>query len=150
MSRFHSYLSSSIKIIEAYKGDGPFVFHLKKHFAENKKYGSTDRKTIGKLCYNYFRAGYLFKENSLEDKILNAFFLCEEVEGPLLKTLRLELNEKVERTLVEKCLLLKVNPDKAFPFQSELSEEVKNTSFYNSFFYQPSLFLRIRPGKNKI
>jgi 16S rRNA (cytosine967-C5)-methyltransferase len=150
VSRFHSYILSSIKIIETYKGEGPFALHLKKHFAENKKYGSTDRKTIGKLCYSYFRAAYLFSGISLEDKILNTFFVCEGTETSLLKTLRPELNEKVGQTLAEKCLLLKVNPEGAFPFTYDLSAEMRDNSFYNSFFYQPSLFLRIRPGKNKI
>lgn len=150
MSRFHSYISSSIKIIETYKGEGPFALHLKKHFAENKKYGSTDRKTIGKICYRYFRAACLFSGSSMEDKILNGFFLCEETSSPLLKTLRPALDGKVGDPFEEKCVFLKVEPEKAFPFRNELSEAAREKLFYNSFFYQPSLFLRIRPGKNKV
>ncbi len=65
--RIHSYLKTAESILVAYDGSSPFAGWLKQFFAANKKYGSTDRKHISQLCYNYFRLGQAFKNYSVEE-----------------------------------------------------------------------------------
>ncbi|MEP6711076.1 MAG: Fmu (Sun) domain-containing protein [Ferruginibacter sp.] len=150
MSRFHSHISSSIKIIESYTAIEPFAGHLKKYFAANKKYGSKDRKTIASLCYNYFRLGHALKNKTTEEKIFAGLFLTENKANALLEALKPALNDKIELTLPEKLVLLDINAGNIFPFVNALGEGLKDNSFYESFLQQPHLFLRLRPGKKSI
>ena len=150
VSRYLSYIFNSVILLNSYSAEAPFAFHLKKYFASNKKFGSTDRKTIATLCYHYFRAGHLFADKSLEDKILFSLFLCEHFDNPILKALKPELNGKISDTIENKCQFLQISPVSSFPFLTEISDMINKESFINSFFYQPLLFLRIRPGRDKI
>lgn len=149
MSHFYSHITSAIKIIETYNGDGPFAYHLKKHFAANKKYGSKDRKSISSLCYNYFRAGHAFKNDSQEDKILKSVFLCEKESNLMLQNLRPLLNDKINLPLADKLDFLEIASTDIFQYTDHLSEEVKESSFFESFLKQPFLFLRIRGNKKE-
>ena len=152
MSRFHSYLSSAIKIISSYKKGEPFNFHLKQFFSENKKYGSRDRKQIASLCYGYFRCAHLFEDfNAIETVILKALFLCNHSSNEILAQLKPELNEKIDLNAEEKIKLLNINQKSLFNFSEDLSDSIDLNRFALSMFKQPSLFLRIRPGcKEKV
>ena len=150
MSRHHSHTSSAIKIIESYAAAEPFAFHLKKHFAANKKYGSKDRKTIASLCYNYFRLGYLLKNKTTEEKILAALFLGEHKTNALLQALQPGLNDKILLSIDEKLAFLNIKASGIFPLVNELGAGLNNDSFYKSYLQQPSLFLRLRRGKGKV
>ena len=147
MSRFHSYLSSASSIIQAYKGEEPFVHFIKKKFAANKKFGSRDRKIITSLCYSYLRTSHLLASDTTEQKIVKGLFLCESKKNDLLQQLYPELNEKIACTTEEKCNFLEVDPASIFPFVSALGEEIDALDFCYSFFRQPLLFLRLRPKK---
>ncbi|MEO7048487.1 MAG: Fmu (Sun) domain-containing protein [Ferruginibacter sp.] len=150
MSRFHSHLASAVKIIEAYKGEEPFVHAIKKYFSANKKYGSKDRKTISSLCYNYFRAALALKDKTVEEKILLSLFLCEHTSSELLNTFHPELNEQIATSTQAKFALLQLNEDDLFPFAKKLSAEVNAKIFATSFLQQPYLFIRIRPNRKVI
>lgn len=148
MSRFHSYLDNAAKIIHSYEKGVPLHFHLKKYFRTEKKYGSNDRKIISSLCYNYFRCFNLYKGIDFSfQHLLVAFFLCENTDTQLLKTLNPELNERIKFPIVEKLDHLGLNMDDLFGFSGKLSELINATSFSVSYLIQPALFLRIRPGK---
>ncbi|MDB5201476.1 MAG: Fmu (Sun) protein [Ferruginibacter sp.] len=149
MSRYHSYLAAATRIIETYQPPQPFALHLKKFFAADKKYGSTDRKKIGTLCYHYFRVGRAFPSLAITDKILNGAFLCENTSSPLLELLKPELNEHIEWALPEKLELLGIVWEDIFPFAGEIGEAVDANKFSLSLLQQPDLFLRIRPGKKE-
>lgn len=147
MSRFHSYINTSVKLISTYKGEQPFAIFIKGFFANEKKYGSKDRKQISALCYDYFRLGFAMQDATLEEKLLVATFLCEQEDSLLLQNLQPEWNEKIGLPMEEKLALLKEQFLAAdiFPFVKALSAGVNAEAFGLSMLTQPSLFLRIRP-----
>lgn len=153
MSRFHSYLNTAQYIIEHYKGDIPLSIFLKDFFSNSKKYGSTDRRSISSLCYNYYRVGKALKENlSIAEKILIAFFLLESKPSKFLEELKPEWNKHISQDINTKSLILEnlFDKEKIFPFKNELSNGMDRELFSESFLLQPKLFLRIRPGYEKI
>ena len=147
MSRHHSHISTAIQIIESASAGEPLAHHLKKFLATDKKYGSRDRKSISSLCYYYYRLGHALKEKTAEEKILDAFFLCNTEKSELLEKRAPELNEKMSWPLIKKLSFLKIGAGDIFPFGRELSEEIHAEEFSLSFLKQPLLFLRLRPGK---
>ena len=149
MSRFHSYIISSQKILQTYNGLQPFSIQLKKYFSANKKLGSTDRRAVAENCYAYMRTSHLIVDESMEQKILKALFLCSNKSNPVLAALAPELNMQCELTLPEKLQLLQLNASTIFPFADELSEQIDKELFALSMLQQPNLFLRIRPEKKQ-
>ena len=149
MSRYFSYLNSAVKILSQYCGKEPFAIFLRTFFSANKKYGSRDRKKIAHLCYCYFRLGKLEFSASIEDRILTGLFLCSAQPDEILTALKPEWAEKTGLSLDEKFLLLDGGSSitDVFPWKDELSEDVDYEAFCTSFFVQPYLFLRLRPGK---
>jgi 16S rRNA (cytosine967-C5)-methyltransferase len=152
VSRYHSYINSTKEILSIYKGDEPLSSFLKKYFSANKKFGSKDRKQISNLCYCFFRLGKVVMNTSTEEKILTCLFLCSDKSSEILVALKPEWNEKCKLTIDEKLLIINSSlliPE-IFPWKEELSESVDQENFCRSFLIQPDLFLRLRPGKEKI
>ena len=149
MSRFHSYITSAQSIVEAYKKGSPLSHQLKLFFQTDKKYGSRDRKTIAAICYHYFRTFYILQSiESFEEKIIKATFLCESEENELLKALSPELNEFIGFDVKDKVEYLNIETTSLFNFNNHLSTFIDAEKFAVSFFSQPDVFIRIRPGKN--
>ncbi len=146
MSRYRSHLEVARQLIEGYQGETPFALYLKKFFSGKKKFGSTDRKTIAGLCYNFFRTAHALKGN-LTERIVQSFFLMNESAHPFLEEMDSALNKQVSQPIDKKLDLLQLNVKDLFPFRDQLSDEIKIESFCKSFLHQPSLFLRPRPGK---
>lgn len=149
MSRFHSHLNTSVKLLAAYNGAQPFALYLKAFFGKEKKYGSKDRKQIAALCYDYFRLGFAMQHVAIEEKIMAATFLCEHTESPLLAAIKPEWNEKITEPLEMKIALLHESflVDAIFPFKNQLSAAIAFEPFSRSLLIQPFLFLRLRPHK---
>ena len=145
--RYHSYLNSAKKIIESYRGDVPFAVYLKKYFNANKKYGGKDRKQIATLCYNFYRLGKAIPKLPVEEKVIATTFLCEQVTNDFLHFHKPEWNEIITKPFAEKIKILGFKTADVFPWADELSAGIDFEPFCNSFFIQPDLFLRIRPGK---
>ena len=147
MSRFHSYINNACKIIELYKGDIPFSIFIKQFFSKEKKFGSSDRRQISALCYNYFRVGLAFERKLGPDQLLAATFLCTKEKSVLLSNLKPDWVEKLDASLDEKIALIKYDFDisNLFPFKAELNDEIDYDKFCRSFLLQPDLFIRIRP-----
>src|SRR5258705_9267556 len=95
MSRYHSYLNSARQILQQYKGEKPFSSFLKEFFSAEKKYGSKDRKTIGHLCYCFFRLGKSLQEIPTDERILIGLFLCSTGPNEMLGQLKPEWNRKI-------------------------------------------------------
>jgi 16S rRNA (cytosine967-C5)-methyltransferase len=151
MSRYHSYLNSAVEILKQYKGEEPFASFLKKFFSLHKKYGSKDRKTISHLCYCFFRLGKMNIDLPVEEKILAGLFLCSNVPNEILKNLKPEWEKITGLVIREKFSILHFQfliPD-VFPWKEELSEGMDHKKFSESFFVQPDLFLRLRPGNEE-
>ncbi len=151
MSRSFSYISSAVSIIESYEKGLPLSHHTKSFFSKEKKFGSRDRKIIGAICFHYFRCQCLWSSTfSIRQKIIYSIFLCEKVSHPILHDLDPLLNEKISASIEEKINYLKLSPSSIFNFTSLLSEEIDADLFALSFLCQPDLFVRIRPGKEKL
>jgi 16S rRNA (cytosine967-C5)-methyltransferase len=152
LSRYHSYINSADHILSVYNGDEPLSSFLKKYFSLNKKYGSKDRKQISHLCYCFFRLGKEIMNVSIEEKLLIALFLCSGTSSEILKELKPGWNNKNELPLNEKLLLINYSLliQNVFPWKAALTEGIDHEKFCESFFIQPDLFLRLRPGKEKI
>jgi len=152
VSRYHSYINSTKVILNNYKGEEPLSAFLKKYFSANKKYGSKDRKQISNLCYCFFRLGKAVMNTSIEEKILAGLFICSNEPNEILAALKPEWNEKIELPISEKLLIINYSLliQHVFPWKDELSEKTDHEKFSESFFIQPNLFLRLRPGKEKI
>ena len=152
VSRYHSYLNSAKQILHSYNGEEPFASFLKKYFSANKKYGSKDRKHIGNLCYCFFRMGKAAMNTSFEEKILIGLFLCSDKPNEILGALKPEWDERVSLPVCEKCSMLNAQCSiyNVFPWKDELSEGIDHEKLCESFCVQPDLFLRLRPGKEKL
>ena len=162
VSRYHSYPNSAIQILQLYKGEEPrlygrqaFASFIKKYFSGNKKYGSTDRKQIAHLCYCYFRLGKALSDIPINEKILTGLFLCSTEQNEMLEQLKPEWNKKVNTSIEEKysppagragIFNNQYSIFNVFPWKDELSDGIEYEKFCGSFFIQPDLFIRIRPG----
>lgn len=153
MSRYHSYLNSAKEILALFKGEEPFASFIKKYFTQQKKYGARDRKEISNLCFCYFRLGKAAMDLQTEERILTGLFLCSTEPNELLAALKPEWNKTISLSLNEKLSSLpgrqaglNYQLSSVFPWKEELSDGIEYEKFCESFFVQPDLFLRIRPG----
>ncbi len=145
--RFHSYLNSAKRIIDSYDGKEPLSAFLKKYFAANKRYGSKDRKQVSALCYNFYRLGRSMPGSSVEERIFTGTFLCEHTSSEFLHFHKPEWDAVIQKPLSEKISLTGLDINELFSWKDELSNGIDPSSFSSSFFLQPDLFLRLRPGK---
>jgi 16S rRNA (cytosine967-C5)-methyltransferase len=145
----HSYLKSSVEILGEYKGKEPFASFLKKYFGQYKKYGSKDRKQVSHLCYCYFRLGKALLDIPVEERILIGLFLCSDWPNEILEQLKPGWNDKVDLPVKEKLFIIHYSLfiGSVFPWKEELSEGIDYEKFCESFFIQPDLFIRLRPGQ---
>ncbi len=154
MSRFHSYLNSTVHILSEYDGKSPFSLYLKKFFSRYKKFGSRDRSLISDYCYQYFRIGKAFSSHSMEERILIGRFLCSTGKNQMLEVHKPKWNELASSTLEEKLTYLGADMthvfENLFQWKDELSPEIDFSQFAASYVVQPDVFLRIRPGKEEI
>ena len=153
--RFQSYFNTAIKIIQVYDGAVPLQHYLKQYFSQHKKHGSKDRKFITHLCYCFYRLGKSFTDKAIEEKLKIAIFICTSKAGEWsflhddewLKNWSVSLDKRIafiQKKYVSFSLI------DVFPFVNELSEGIETSPFVSSFFIQPDVFIRIRPGNYKI
>ncbi len=148
--RHQSYLNTAVKIIGSYKGEEPLAAYLKKYFAANKKYGSTDRRQIAALCYGYYRLGKAAANIDIAEAVLTGVFLSEQFYNDVVAVLKPEWIEQITLPVTEKIQFLDFPVKDIFPFKPELTAAVHHEKFCESFLKQPKLFLRIRPHKKNI
>lgn len=150
--KYFSHLNTAVQVLQQYNGKLPFGIFIKQYFSAHKKYGSKDRKNISQLCYSYFRLGKALQHLSIEEQILTGLFLCSHEPNELLQHLRPAWNEVAHLSIKEKFSLLNTSSSirNVFPWKDELSEGIDHEQFCTSFFIQPNLFLRLRPGKEQI
>lgn len=149
-----SHLNTAVQLIGQYNGEMPFSIFLKSFFAQHKKYGSKDRKSIAHLCYCYFRLGKALLQMPVDEKILVGLFLCDQQPNELLQHLKPDWNEQMHLEIEEKIILLNSSGisfslTDIFPWKELLSEGIDHEQFCKSFLIQPDLFLRLRPGHEK-
>ena len=147
--RAYSYLNSAKTILQQYDGSLPLAAWLKQYFKVEKKFGSSDRKTVSHICYCCFRLGEAFKQLNDEERMLVAVFLSSTSPNIVLKQLKPEWNEQVSLSPESKLNFLGANDqlNQVFPFPESLSKEINRKAFQLTHLVQPDLFLRLRPGK---
>ncbi|GAC1585247.1 MAG: hypothetical protein NVS3B19_02500 [Ginsengibacter sp.] len=145
-------LESASSLISRYKGNEPLHTFLKKHFSENKKYGSTDRKNITNFCYAYFRLGKLSFAANTEERILTSLLMSNPVNKKLLEVLKPDWIPLFDRAITEKISFANIDnlATGIFPFCEMLSKEINCIKYNFSFLTQPDLFARIRPGMKSV
>lgn len=154
MSRWFSYLKSTEDIVYKYDGEVPLAPWIKDYFRLHKQMGSTDRKMISSLVYQYYRTFKAFSKLTYSQQLYAARFLCIDKPDPFLAALAPELNAEIEASIaVKKAKLLSIYPDAIsfdfFPFRNALSEGIDPELYSASFLKQPELFFRVRPGREK-
>ena len=147
MSRYYSYINTTIKLVEQYKGDQPFAIFIKAFFSKEKKYGSKDRKQIASLCYNYFRLGVAMHHSSPAQKLKVAVFLSEKELSDFVEKIIPEWTEQISYPVNKKQAFVKEQflVNDIFPFKDIWSEGVNPETYCQSMLLQPLLYLRIRP-----
>jgi 16S rRNA (cytosine967-C5)-methyltransferase len=153
MKYAQQYLLSAIQIMNHFDGSMPLAAFLKKHFSENKKFGSKDRKNIAHLCYAYCRIGNAGKLLPIEERFKIALFLVNEtVDGwdTLYDENWLSHWSKFVDTKLNfiKTVCHNFDASEIFPFSSLISEKINVSEFSTSHLIQPDVFLRLRPGKH--
>ena len=173
--KYFSHLNTAVEILSLYDGKIPFHYFIKEFLKLNKKYGSKDRKNISRLCYAGLRVGNAFGKWSPENKIRAGLFLCNNQQDNVTTELLDDYNEIIDKPLPEKWKVLSGSyhdfilhtnnagntsdsdmhgqedtPDTIFPVSlNEFSDGLDKDEFLFSFFVQPDLFIRIRPGKKE-
>jgi 16S rRNA (cytosine967-C5)-methyltransferase len=151
LSRFHAYLRNASALISKYDGSLPLAIYLKQYFAGEKKFGSNDRKVVGGLCFQYFRLGHLFKDIALEDRLLIAEFVCRETPSKIIEILKPEWLAYAGLTVFEKIGMLgyKWSAQMHTPWHPLIEKDINPENYTESFFHQPYLNVRVRPGKKE-
>lgn len=146
MSQYFSHFNTARQIIAAYKGEMPLAAWLKNFFATDKKYGSRDRKTIGSLCYNYYRLGNSLPNADVDTRLKAGVFVGSPVPNHLLQQLHAEWNTLTDLPPAEKLKMAGGDVNAIFNWNNHLSAEVDVEAFNRQFLIQPGLFIRVRPG----
>jgi 16S rRNA (cytosine967-C5)-methyltransferase len=152
--RFQSYFNTAIKIIQLYDGIIPLHHFLKQYFSQHKKHGSKDRKIISHVCYNFYRLGKSFNDISIEEKLKIAIFICNDnikdwnflYEDEWLNNHTKLLHERIAFIQAK---YISFSMSDIFRFENEISESLDTTAVAKSFFIQPDVFIRIRPGNKE-
>ncbi|HEX6428529.1 MAG TPA: Fmu (Sun) domain-containing protein [Niastella sp.] len=161
-------MNTAVQLLQQYNGSQPFGSFIKQFFSQHKKYGSKDRKHIAQLCYAYFRLGKALPKLTTEERLLTGLFFCSQEPNELLQHLKPDWNDQAHLPLTDKIQLAGIDPGHPgghsphndghapdsyrdtmhdiFPWQEALSANINYETFCASFFTQPDLFLRLRPG----
>lgn len=149
MSRHHAHLNTAVALIGNYAGKLPLHHYLKHYFSKQKKYGSNDRKAISQLCYGYFRLGQFAKQMPVEKAVLLGDYLLQNHPIPRLTELQPERAGTTALPLSEKIRLQNIPARASILHTSfnQFSTNLDEAGFFYSFFTQPKVFARIRPGR---
>ena len=151
--RAEQQLKTFLKILEEYPANTPLTKFLPGFFKKNKQMGSTDRRMASRLLYNYFRIGKAVADQTIENRLFIAEFLCNESDNAFLSHFRQDLNEKITEPTADKVKFLEetenFNLTDVFPFTKHLSTELDKEEFLRSFFTQPDLYIRVIKGKEE-
>jgi 16S rRNA (cytosine967-C5)-methyltransferase len=162
--KYFSHLNTAVEILSLYEGKIPFHYFIKEFLKLNKKYGSKDRRNISRLCYAALRTGKAFPKWSAENKVRAGLFLCTDTPDEVTEQLIGDYNEIIAGNKAEKWRIISgsyksefesesgqdLNIDSIFPVTAPVfSNDLEAGGFLYSFFQQPDLFLRIRPGNEK-
>ncbi|MDM1293135.1 RsmB/NOP family class I SAM-dependent RNA methyltransferase [Sphingobacterium sp. N143] len=151
--RVYQQIRNFERAMDGFEADQPFSRYLTAFFKQNKQMGSSDRKSISRLCYNYFRLGMAAPLLSQQRRLVLAEFLCEK-DSTLVALLEPAYMDKIGLPLAEKLAFLEdegmLTLNDLFPFHEHLSTEIDAKLFLKSQLVQPNLYIRVKQGKNNV
>lgn len=142
------------QIFKNYDGLLPLHRFLFIYFKQNKKMGSSDRRWSSRYIYSFFRLGKALIKEQQVIRLAAADFLCNTTPSLVVEThlpamaAQMELPVKAKLELIQQTFADFKLTD-VFSFHQNLSAEVEKEDFFESFFTQPDLFLRITAGHLK-
>lgn len=139
------------QIFKSYDGLMPLHRFLFGYFKRNKQMGSSDRRWATRYIYSFFRLGKAMPEADQILRLAIADFLCNQTPSLVIEDLLAVLKDRVSLTVKEKITLVKEHYPEfqvadVFSFKDILSEGIVLPDFYESYFTQPDLFLRVKAG----
>lgn len=153
MKAFHQ-LTTFKNIIESYKQDQPLHRFLAQYYRLNKQMGSKDRKIASRLVYNFFRLGNALVSLEIQERLIVAEFLGNEISNSFISHYKPEWNELMHLPLNDKLGVVKstysqFKESDLFPFSDHFSASLDNELFFKSILVQPDLFIRVKRGAEK-
>lgn len=139
------------QIFKNYDGLLPLHRFLFIYFKQNKKMGSSDRRWSSRYIYSFFRLGKALIKEQQVIRLAVADFLCNTTASLVVEThlpdlaAQMELPVKAKLELIQQTFADFKLAD-VFSFHQNLSAAVEKEDFFESFFTQPDLFLRITTG----
>lgn len=135
------HIQTAQNLIANYSHKSPFSNYLSSFFAENKKYGSKDRRNIREACYAYFRWGLSLKKISIENKIKLFLWANGRLEEEEILAL---FNPKPTNKSFENILeYFDELPANIFPCNNQVSNQIQIDEFSLSHLQKPKVFFRI-------
>ena len=125
------------RLLQAYSSsDGePLGRFLTGFYKRNRQMGSSDRRTVSRLVYNYFRIGKALSTAELHTRLAIAEFLCSD-DSSVVQLLVPDLYPYQKADLPEKIKRLQTNThfklDDVFPYAAYLSPNIDQTAFMHS------------------
>jgi 16S rRNA (cytosine967-C5)-methyltransferase len=136
-------------ILKSYDGALPLHRFLVAHFKKYKQMGSSDRRWASRYLYSFYRLGKALPAENTLQRLAVADFLCNNTSSLMIEAHLPQLAEQVELPVPAKLALVSdVYPafrlEEVFPFSVLLSDEIDKEAFFQSFFIQPDLFIRVQ------
>nr|WP_068888401.1 RNA methyltransferase [Pedobacter panaciterrae] len=139
------------QVFKSYDGLQPLHRFLFTYFKQHKQMGSSDRRWATRYIYSFFRLGKaLMKEDPLL-RLAIADFLCNQTLSLVVETKLPEFKDQINLSVQEKIASItnkypSFKLSEVFIFNENLSKDIEKQDFYESFFVQPDLFLRVKPS----
>jgi 16S rRNA (cytosine967-C5)-methyltransferase len=154
MSRWTHYLQRAEDLVARYSGEFPLAPFLKDYFRQHRQMGSTDRRYVSDLVYDFYRLGHAARSLPPEERLLLGYFLCRQTSSPLIDVLRPQWAPEMDKGVTEKisgpslnaALPLPISLTDIFPWTRHLSEGIDPAAFAAAHLQQPDVFIRLRPG----
>jgi 16S rRNA (cytosine967-C5)-methyltransferase len=157
MGKIHSYVYTSMQLLEGYEGDFPLSIYLKNHFRQHKKFGSRDRKWIRNICFAWFRAGGLLHEFNTMNRLLCSFYLMQNEGDARTNDVMIsggDIYEGIDFTLpLEQKMewihshIGKVDLENRFPVHVDFTSSLSVADYLQGLWSQPKVWLRVRKQK---
>lgn len=137
------------QVLNSYNGSTPLHRHLFAYFKQNKQMGSSDRRWATRYIYSFFRLGHALSKLPILQRLAIADFLCHDTLSLVVENYLPNLAPAIQSPLADKFTkIAAIYPNfklqEVFHFNVPLSDGVDKTEFYNSFFIQPDLFIRVK------
>lgn len=137
------------QVFKNYDGTQPLHRFLFTYFKQHKQMGSSDRRWATRYIYSFFRLGKALINEDTTLRLAIADFLCNHTLSLVVEEKLPKLKEHINLSVQEKIGLVTdefpaFKLSEVFVFNESLSKEVEKQDFYESFFIQPDLFIRVK------